>query len=111
VGQDSSVGIVTSYGLDGLGIQSWPGRDFPHPSRLYLGTIQPPIQWVLVLFPRGSSGLGAASITHRHLVSRLKTVELQLYSLSGLSWPVTGANLPLLSVSQELRFKKNAFII
>ena len=34
VGRDSSVGIVTRYGLDGPGIQSrWGGRHFPHPSR------------------------------------------------------------------------------
>ena len=28
----SSVGIETGYGLDGLGIESLWGRDFPHPS-------------------------------------------------------------------------------
>jgi hypothetical protein len=31
---DSSVGIATRYGLDGPGIKSRWGRDFPHPSRL-----------------------------------------------------------------------------
>jgi len=30
--RDSSVGIVTRYGLDGPGIESWWGREFPHPS-------------------------------------------------------------------------------
>ena len=29
----SSVGIATDYGLDGPGIESRWGRDFPHPSR------------------------------------------------------------------------------
>ena len=43
---DSSVGIATRYGLDGPGIESRWGRDFPHPSRLALGLTQPPIQWV-----------------------------------------------------------------
>jgi hypothetical protein len=37
VGPDSVVGIATRYGLDGLGIESWWGRDFPHPSRVSLG--------------------------------------------------------------------------
>jgi hypothetical protein len=30
---DSVVGIATGYGLDGLGIEYWWGRDFPHLSR------------------------------------------------------------------------------
>ena len=46
VGRDSSVGIATGYGLDGLEIESRWGRDFPHRSRTALGTTQPPIQWV-----------------------------------------------------------------
>jgi len=46
VGRDSSVGIATRYGLDGLGIESRWERDFPHPSRPALGLTQPPIQWV-----------------------------------------------------------------
>ena len=32
-GQDSSVGMATRYGLDGPGIESRWGRDFPPPSR------------------------------------------------------------------------------
>jgi hypothetical protein len=32
-GQDSSVGILTCYGLDGPGIKSWVGRDFRRLSR------------------------------------------------------------------------------
>ena len=31
VGRDSSVGIATRYVLDGPGIESRWGRDFPHP--------------------------------------------------------------------------------
>ena len=45
-GRDSSVGIATHYGLDGPGIESRWGRDFPHPSRPALGPTQPPVQWV-----------------------------------------------------------------
>ena len=48
---DSSVGIVTRYGLDGTGIESWWGRDFPHPSRQALWPTQPPIQLVPGLSP------------------------------------------------------------
>jgi len=39
-------GIATVYGLDGLGIESRWGRDFPHLSRTSLRSTQPPVQWV-----------------------------------------------------------------
>jgi len=45
-GLGSSVGIATGYGLDGLGIESWWGRDFLHLSRPALGPTQPPVQGV-----------------------------------------------------------------
>ena len=41
-----SVGITTAYGLDGPGIESRCGRDFPHLSRPSLRPTQPPVQWV-----------------------------------------------------------------
>jgi len=46
VDRDSSVRIATRYGLDGLGIESRWGRDFPHPSRPALRPTQPSTQWV-----------------------------------------------------------------
>ena len=46
VSRDSSVGIATGYGLDGPGIESRWGRDFPHLSRPALWPNQPPVQWV-----------------------------------------------------------------
>jgi len=45
-GPGSSAGIETGYGLDGPGIESQWGRDFPHLSRTALGPNQPPVQWV-----------------------------------------------------------------
>jgi len=42
----SSVGIATGYGLDGPGIESRWGRDFPYLSRPALWPTQPPVQWV-----------------------------------------------------------------
>ena len=38
--------IATGYGLDGPGMKSRCGRDFPHLSRQALGPTQPPVQWV-----------------------------------------------------------------
>jgi hypothetical protein len=46
VGWDRAVLIVTCYGLEGLGIESWWGWDFLHLSRLALAPTQPPIQLV-----------------------------------------------------------------
>jgi hypothetical protein len=54
----SSDGIATDYGLEGAGIGSRWGRDFPRLSRPALGHIQPPVQWVPGL-SRGSSAAGA----------------------------------------------------
>ena len=39
-------GIATGYGLDGPGIESRWGRDFPHLSKPALGPTQPPVQRV-----------------------------------------------------------------
>jgi len=44
--RDSVVCIATRYGLDGQGIESRWGRDFPHLSRPALGTTQPYVQCV-----------------------------------------------------------------
>ena len=45
-GPGSVVSMATAYGLDGLGIESRWGRDFPNLSRPALRPTQPPVQWV-----------------------------------------------------------------
>ena len=45
-GPVSAVGIATEHMLDGPGIESRRGRDFPHLFRPTLGPIQPPVQLV-----------------------------------------------------------------
>ena len=46
VDRDSSVGMATSFGVDGPGNESRWGRDFPHTSIPALRPTRPPIQWV-----------------------------------------------------------------
>ena len=57
-GPGSSVDIATGYGLDGPGIESRWGWDFPQLSRPALGSTQPPVQWVPGL-SRGQRAAGA----------------------------------------------------
>ena len=54
-GGGSVVGIATRYGLDGLGIESRWGPDFPLPPRPALGSTQPPVEWVPGVFSRGKA--------------------------------------------------------
>ena len=94
MGRDSSVGIATRYGLDGLG--SYPGggeifRTRPDrpwgPTRL-LYNVQ------TVPFPglkRPGSGVNHTPSSSAVAKER---VELYLYSLSRPSWLVLGRNLP-----------------
>ena len=50
---DSICGIATHYGLDDPGIKSRCQQDCQHPTGPALGPTQPPIQWILCLFPGG----------------------------------------------------------
>jgi hypothetical protein len=45
-GSGSVDGKATAYGLDGPGIESLWGRNFPHLSRPVLRPTQPPAKWV-----------------------------------------------------------------
>jgi hypothetical protein len=45
-GPGNVVVTATAYGLDGPGIESRWGRDFPHPSRTALRPTQSPVQWL-----------------------------------------------------------------
>ena len=96
-GWDSSVGIVTRYGLDDPGIDSRWGRDFPHPPSPVLGPTQPSVQGV----PTGSfqrvkrpwHGVDHIPSCSTELEGR---VELYICSPSGPSWPVLGRTVLLL---------------
>jgi hypothetical protein len=67
--RDSVVGIATCYGLEGPGIESRWGWDFPHLSRPAPRPSQPPLQWVPGLSRRQGSR-GVVLTTHPHLVPR-----------------------------------------
>jgi hypothetical protein len=52
MGRDSSVGIVTRYGLDGPGFEYRRERDSSYPSIMTLWPTQFPVKLVPGLFPR-----------------------------------------------------------
>jgi hypothetical protein len=68
---DSSVGIITGYGVDGMRIESRWGRDISHMSRPALGPTQPPVQWVPFYFP-GLKQPGRGVDYPPHLAPKLK---------------------------------------
>jgi hypothetical protein len=92
-GRDSIVGIVTRYGLEGPGIESWWGQDFLHVSRPAPEPTQSPVQWV----PGRSRGWRRPGRGGHPPPSSAghERVELYFYSPSGSMWPTTGWNLTL----------------
>ena len=95
MGRDCSVGIATRYGLDGSGINSLWGRDFPHPSRSALRPTKPPIKWVPDLVHGGKAARALCWPPTTSSAEVKGKVELHLYSPSGHSWHVLGWPLPL----------------
>jgi hypothetical protein len=88
--RDSSVGIATGFGLDGPGIDSQSGRDFPHLS-IPSPEAHPASYTVLTgSFPgvkRPGRGVHHPPLSSVEVEER---VELYLYSNSGPSWAVLG---------------------
>jgi hypothetical protein len=91
VGRDSTVGIATRYGLEGLGIESRRRRDFPHPSKpaahpdsctICTGSFQ--------RMKRPGPGVNYVPPTSAEVK---ETVELYLHSPCGPSLHVIGYNL------------------
>jgi hypothetical protein len=104
-GPGSVVGLATGYGLDGPGIESRWGRDFPYLSRPTLGPTQLPVQWV-----PGPSGGGkerpGRDADHSPPFSAVgqERVELYLYipygpfGLHRSSMHVQGCTLPFVCI-------------
>ena len=67
-GPGSVDGIATGYGLDGPGIETRCGREFPHLSRPALGPAQPPVTMGNGSFPGVKSGRGVTLTPHPLLV-------------------------------------------
>ena len=65
------VGIATAYGLDGPGIESRSGRNFPHLYRLAPWPTHPPVNGYQV-FPGGKVWPGRDADPSPLLVSRSK---------------------------------------
>jgi hypothetical protein len=88
--EDSAVGIVTRYGLDGPGLESRWGRDFPHPSRPAQGAHPASYTMGTGSFP-GVKRL-RCDVDHPPPSSAevKQRVELYLYTPSGISWSVLG---------------------
>jgi hypothetical protein len=61
-GPGSIVSIATGYELDGPGIQSWWGRDFPHLSRLANDRLKPTLGLCVVML-KEKLGLWSPSFT------------------------------------------------
>ena len=94
-GRFSAVGVAIRYWLDGPGIESRWGLDFPHPSRPALGFYSASCTVGTGSFPgvkRPGRGVDHPPASSTEIEGR---VELYICSPSGPSWPVLGRTLPL----------------
>jgi hypothetical protein len=88
-GRESAVGIATRYGLDGPGIESQWGLDFPHLSRPVLGPVSLLYNEYRVFI--GGKAAGAWRWPPTPSSTEVKErVKLYLYSPTGPSWRVIG---------------------
>jgi len=79
------------YRLDGPGIQTLWGNDFPHPSKPALGPTHPPVQFVPGLYPKVKRpGVWRWPPTPPPSTEVKERAQLYLYSSSGPSWQLTG---------------------
>jgi len=79
---ESVVGIATHYGPDGPGIETWHGRDIPHPSRPALGPTRTPVPWVPGLIP-GVKQPGRGWHVTLHCLPMLILLLWRMYKTSG----------------------------
>ena len=104
-GPGSSVGIATRYGLDGPGIESRWGRDFPYLFRPALGPTQPPVQWIQGLSRckerpgRDADPSPPSSAVVKKRVAPYLYSPCGLYGLYRASVPVQRCTLPLCYMS------------
>jgi len=94
MGRDSSVGIDIRFGLNGPGIESRCGRDFPHPYRPGLGPTQPTLQRMP----------GAILAT---IIIILPSILLQVHSLFDNEFSTECHLLLSLSISSILAFPES----
>jgi hypothetical protein len=99
MGQDRVVGIATSYGLGGPGIESRREARFCVPVKTYAGAQPASYTMGTGSFPRVKRlgrGVGHPSLSSIEVKEK---VQLYLYSPSGPSWPVLGWTLLIYNVT------------
>ena len=89
MGREAPFLITTRYGLDDPGIEFRSVRDFPQPSSLALGPIQPSLQWLTVLSLRvqvQGSGVYQPPRFNAKVKERVELYLDSLFDLRGLFW-------------------------
>ena len=102
MGRDSVVVIATCYGLDGPRIETWWGRDFPHPSRPALGPTPASYTMGTGSFPGVKRPMGGVHHSPTPSAKVKERVEPYIYSPFGPSWPVLGRGICYLVKSTDV---------